>query len=153
MPKRSRVHPKRSEPNDPDITRERQLRELGSPEAACVHCGLTHPEVIQLHHVDGEVNSALQGYVCANHQILIHASLRKHQDLLLHGEEKSPFTQMAAAKFGRSAFFRELAAQEEREGEWLLQADEALIAIHGQKWWKSRKVPPFPGRAGQEMKR
>jgi len=138
---------KNPEPADPDVTRERQLQELGSPEPACVICGLAEPEVLQLHHLDGEANSDLQGLVCLNCHHLIQATMRAHEDLLAHVEDKSPFEQIASSKFGRAAFEEQKATRERAEGEWFLTADQVFTRKIGPKWWKDLGLPPFPGRA------
>lgn len=137
---------KNLKPADPDVTRERQLQELGSPERACVICGLAEPEVLQHHHVDGEANSDLQGDACLNDHYLIQASMRVHEDLLARAEGKSPLAQMAMAKFGRAALWERLALRQRAEGQWLLEVDRLLTNKLGSEWWKDGELSTFPGR-------
>src|SRR5712692_10545164 len=104
-----RARDKSPKPADPNITRERQLQELGSPMRACLICGMAEPEILQGHHLDGEANSDLEGDVCLNCHYLIQATMRVHEDLLGRVEDRSPLAQMAMSKFGRAAFWEQLA--------------------------------------------
>src|SRR2546425_9025833 len=112
-----RLRDKNPRPADPDITRERQLQELGSPDPACVMCGLSEPELLQRHHLYGAANSDQEVWLCLNCHYLTQASLRAHEDLLARVEDRSPFEQMAMSKFGRAAFWEQLASRERVEGE------------------------------------
>ncbi len=114
---------------------------------ACLFCGMAEPEILQGHHVDGEANSDLEGDVCLNCHHLIQATMRAHEDLLGRVEDRSPLAQMAMSKFGRAAFWEQLATRERAEGEWLNKVSQVLTNRLGPKWWKDPGMPTFPGRA------
>ncbi len=117
-----------------DRRRARKRSKL-PPDAACILCGITAPEVlipvlrsfIDGDHVSGDANDPdLVVPLCKN----CHAIRTAHQHDegvdLSHTGDRSVLTRQAGARQSRAALFRDLAEAEEREAVQRIALEEAL---------------------------